>query len=106
MVRKRPRKDEHVAPPVGDRVEAEIVGKRDTITGVVKVRATFATKGYVRVAEALLEDEHAARFFIQDMNSRLRQGLDPVAGMDPVECYPVGEKSRSSAAPRFVRATG
>lgn len=88
------------------RLTTEILGKSDNPRLIVRVRATLQTDSYVRVAEATLEYQALAESFFRQLRMRLLEGLDPLAGMDPVETAHLGDDGEWShvETPPFVRS--
>lgn len=71
-------------------LDVQITEKTVMERSVVTVTANYKTRTYVRVAEAKLETRHCAEYFAKSLHARKRQGLDPLAGMDPVMSYTIG----------------
>lgn len=67
------------------KLTTEILGDDANPRLSVRVRAVLQTQTYVRVAEAVLEYYTLAEAFVRQLRMRLQEGLDPLAGMDPIE---------------------
>lgn len=81
----------------------EVVGELTTYSCRREMRPLFR-----RIARALFAYQAAAREFVLEMGRREREGLDPLAGMEPVEvtCLETNDAGQlrypAARPPRFV----